>query len=86
MGPERPQLSGMTKPKSPFSESTTQQIADATGDKAPESGPSSLGSPSQHSPATPRYACVIPRPGEAPVCGELVESTGQPLGGNKDER
>lgn len=81
----RPQLSGMTKTNPPLSESTTEAIPDAPaplGESAAEPAITPLGAVSHRPRTVPRHACVIPRSGDAPVCGELVESTDTPLDGD----
>lgn len=78
----------MTNKKPPLSDVTSDATADAPAPLAGEEAAhptTPLGVSSQHRSSVPRHACVIPRPGEPPVCGELVESTGQPLAGNKDD-
>lgn len=85
----RPQLRGMTTTTSTRPDAPTETIADA---HVPQAGPSAsspasppLGVGSLGPPAVPRHACVIPRPGEAPVCGEVVEPPSVPLSSSTDK-
>jgi len=58
----------------------TNNDALATPDTAQPASPPALGGTAEAPSPVSRRACVIPGPGQSPVCGELVDLDGAPVG------